>query len=48
MDNFLPKKNLKSLNKILPSYDELQGKDYFISTSQTKNLFFQVPKNLKI
>ena len=25
MNNFLPKKNLNSLNKILPGYDELQG-----------------------
>ena len=48
MDNFLPKKNLKSLNKILPSYGELQGEGLlFQSSSQTKKSIFPSSKQFK-
>ena len=41
INNFLPKKYLNSLNKILPSYDELQGDNLlYQSTSKTKKTIF--------
>lgn len=48
MNNFLPKKNLNSLNKILPGYDELQGEGLlYQSTSQTKKSIFPSSKKFK-
>ena len=48
INNFLPKKYLNSLNKILPSYDELQGEGLlFQSSSQTKKSIFPSSKQFK-
>jgi len=48
INNFLPKKYLNSLNKILPSYDELQGDGLlYQSTSKTKKTIFPNSKQFK-
>jgi len=48
INNFLPKKYLNSLNKILPSYDELQGDGLlYQSTSKTKKSIFPNSKQFK-
>ena len=48
MNNFLPKKHLNSLNKILPSYDQLQGDGLlYQSSSGTKKSIFPNSKQFK-
>lgn len=49
INNFLPKIYLSDLNKILPSYKNLRGKDLlYQSTSKTKKSIFPNSKQFKI